>query len=168
MSEFAGKVVVVTGGARGIGRCIAEKFREAGAAVCVFDLLENPYFVGNLASEPDLRVFCDKVLAEYGQVDFLVNNAAPLFKGLPDCSWDEFNYALQVGVTAPYMLTRLLLGHFAEGAAVVNISSSRDRMSMPGTECYTAAKGGDCGAYACTGCVAGGAGAGEFHFAGVD
>lgn len=142
MSEFADKVVVVTGGARGIGRCIAEKFREAGAAVCVFDLLENPYFVGNLASEPDLRAFCDKVLAEYGQVDFLVNNAAPLFKGLPDCSWDEFNYALQVGVTAPYMLTRLLLGHFAEGAAVVNISSSRDRMSMPGTECYTAAKGG--------------------------
>ena len=142
MSEFAGKVVVVTGGAQGIGRCIVEKFSEAGAAVCVFDLLENPYFVGDLAREADLRAFCDKVLAEYGRVDFLVNNAAPLFKGLPDCSWDEFNYALQVGVTAPYMLTRLLLGHFTEGAVVVNISSSRDRMSMPGTECYTAAKGG--------------------------
>ena len=82
------------------------------------------------------------MIAEFGRVDYLINNAAPLFKGLPDCSWQDFNYALQVGVAAPYMLTRLLINHFAEGAAIVNISSSRDRMSMPGTECYTAAKGG--------------------------
>lgn len=142
MNEFAGKVAVVTGGVQGIGRCIVEKFREAGAVVCVFDVQENPYFVGDLAREADLRAFCAKVVADYGKVDFLVNNAAPLFKGLPDCSWEEFNYALQVGVAAPYMLTKLLLEHFAAGAAVVNISSSRDRMSMPGTECYTAAKGG--------------------------
>ena len=142
MSEFAGKVVIVTGGAQGIGRCIAEQFTAAGAHVCLFDVQNNPYFVGDLAKEEDLRAFCDKVIAEFGRVDYLINNAAPLFKGLPDCSWQDFNYALQVGVAAPYMLTRLLINHFAEGAAIVNISSSRDRMSMPGTECYTASKGG--------------------------
>lgn len=142
MSEFAEKVVIVTGGAQGIGRCIAEQFAAAGAHVCLFDVQDNPYFVGDLAKEEDLRAFCDKVIAEFGRVDYLINNAAPLFKGLPDCSWQDFNYALQVGVAAPYMLTRLLMNHFAEGAAIVNISSSRDRMSMPGTECYTAAKGG--------------------------
>jgi len=142
MGEFVGKVAIVTGGAQGIGRCIAQMFAAAGAHVCIFDLQDNPYFVGDLAKEADLRTFCDKVVADYGRVDFLINNAAPLFKGLPDCSWQEFNYALQVGVAAPYMLTRLLMEHFAPGAAIVNISSSRDRMSMPGTECYTAAKGG--------------------------
>ena len=142
MSEFDGKVVIVTGGAQGIGRCIADLFTAEGAKVCIFDLQENPYFVGNLAEEADLRAFCNKVIKEFGHVDYLINNAAPLFKGLPDCSWQEFNYALQVGVAAPYMLTRLLMEHFAEGAAIVNISSSRDRMSMPGSESYTAAKGG--------------------------
>lgn len=141
-NEFAGKVVVVTGGAQGIGRCIAEMFAAEGAHVCIFDVQPNDFFVGDLSREEDLRSFCDKVLKTHGHVDCLINNAAPLFKGLPDCSWQEFNYALQVGVAAPYMLTRLLMEHFAPGAAIVNISSSRDRMSMPGTECYTAAKGG--------------------------
>ena len=142
MKEFDGKVAIVTGGAQGIGRCIAEMFAAAGAHVCLFDLQENPYFVGDLSQEADLRAFCDKVLADYGSVDYIINNAAPLFKGLPDCSWQEFNYALQVGVAAPYMLAHLLQTHFAPGAAIVNISSSRDRMSMPGSESYTAAKGG--------------------------
>lgn len=132
----------MTGGAQGIGKCIARQFADAGARVGIIDLQENPYFTGDLSKEADLRAFVAKVLAEYGQVDYLINNAAPLFKGLPDCSWQEFNYALQVGVSAPYMLTRLLLEHFAPGASIVNISSSRDRMSMPGTECYSAAKGG--------------------------
>ena len=140
--DFTGKVAIVTGGAQGIGRCIAEQFAAAGAHVCIFDLQDNAYFRGDLSCEADLQRFCDKVIAEYGHVDYLINNAAPLFKGLPDCTWQEFNYALQVGVAAPYMLTRLLQGHFAPGAAIVNISSSRDRMSMPGSESYTAAKGG--------------------------
>jgi NAD(P)-dependent dehydrogenase (short-subunit alcohol dehydrogenase family) len=142
MGKITGKIAVITGGAQGIGQCIARQFADAGAQVCIIDLQENPCFVGDLSQEADLRAFAGKVLAEYGHVDYLINNAAPLFKGLPDCSWEEFNYALKVGVAAPYMLTQLFQEHFAPGAAIVNISSSRDRMSMPGSESYTAAKGG--------------------------
>ena len=50
MFDFNNKVVVVTGGAKGIGRCICEMFEKAGATVCVIDILENNYFIGNLAN----------------------------------------------------------------------------------------------------------------------
>ena len=139
---FTNKVAVVTGGAKGIGRAIVQEFRKAGAAVCFIDLLPNEYFVGDVSDQAVLEEFARKVIAEHGHVDYLINNALPLMKGIDACSWEEFNYALRVGVTAPFYLTKLFAPHFAPGAAVVNISSSRDRMSQPQTESYTAAKGG--------------------------
>ena len=139
---FENKVAVVTGGAHGIGKRICEEFEKAGANVCIIDLQENPYFVGDIGNEETLCRFAEKVVADYGHVDFLINNAKPLFKGIDKCTWEEFNYALRVGVSAPFRLTQLFLPHFAPGASVVNISSSRDRMSQPFSESYTAAKGG--------------------------
>jgi len=139
---FQNRVVVVTGGAKGIGKTIADEFHRAGAHVCVIDLLENDYFVGDLADQTVLDAFADKVIADYGRVDVLVNNALPLMKGIDECTYEQFNYALRVGVTAPFYLTKRFAPYFALGASVINISSSRDRMSQPQTESYTAAKGG--------------------------
>lgn len=139
---FQNKVAVVTGGAKGIGKAIAEEFRKEGAKVCVIDLLENDSYVGDLAEQAVLEDFARKVIAEHGHVDYLINNALPLMKGMSECTYEEFNYALRVGVTAPFYLAKLFAPHFAPGAAIVNISSSRDRMSQPQTESYTAAKGG--------------------------
>ena len=142
MMDFNNKVVVVTGGARGIGKCICEQFEKAGAVVCVIDLLDNDYFVGDLADKAMLDRFAKKVIDDYGRVDYLINNAAPKSAGITDASYEDFEYALKVGVTAPFYLSKLFLPYFTRGASIVNISSSRDRMSQPETESYTAAKGG--------------------------
>lgn len=141
--EYKDKVVIVTGGAQGIGKCIAEEFRKQGALVEVIDKQEGQdHFVGDLSNKYAIEEFTKLVIEKYGKVDFIVNNALPLMKGIDECSYEEFEYALKVGVTAPFYMVKLLKAHLAEGASIVNISSSRDRMSQPQTESYTAAKGG--------------------------
>lgn len=142
MSEFKDKVVVVTGGAQGIGKCICEEFEKAGAKVCVIDIQDNSYFKGDLADKETLERFAKKVIADHGHVDYLINNAKPCTKGIINGSYEDFEYAMAVGVTAPFYLAKLFVPHFAQGASIINISSSRDRMSQPQTESYTAAKGG--------------------------
>lgn len=140
--QFQDKVVVITGGAQGIGKCIADEFRREGAKVCVIDIQSGDHFVGDISKQNVLEHFANHVVSLYGHVDVVVNNALPLMKGIDECSYEEFQYALSVGVTAPFYLVKLLAPYFSKGASVVNISSSRDRMSMPQTESYTAAKGG--------------------------
>ena len=142
MYTFKDKVVIVTGGANGIGRCIAGEFRSQGAIVYVIDKQEGEHFVGDIARKEVLEAFAAEVLGKHDKVDVIVNNALPLMKGIDECSYEEFQYALSVGVTAPFYLVKLLRNHLADGASIINVSSSRDRMSQAQTESYTAAKGG--------------------------
>jgi len=154
--DFNEKVCVVTGGANGIGRCIAQRLMEAGAEVAVADadrisgkMLKSRYggklffYEGDIADKAVLESFAGGIKNRFGKVDYIVNNACISKKGLiSGCSYEDFNYVLRVGVSAPYYLVLLLSGILAEGAAIVNISSTRDGMSQPDTESYTAAKGG--------------------------
>ena len=139
---FQDKVIVITGGAGGIGKCLAREFEKQGGHVCVIDCVEGSHFVGDLAEKSVLDAFADSVITKYGRVDVLVNNAPPLFLGIDDCSYEDFQRSLAIGVTAPFYLSKLFAPYYAPGASIINISSSRDRMSQPQTESYTAAKGG--------------------------
>ena len=141
-TAFAGKVAVVTGGAHGIGKAIAEAFQNEGAAVEIIDIAPGEHYVGDISKKETLEAFAQSVLNRHGHIDFLINNALPLMKGIDACTYEEFQYALSVGVTAPFYLSKLFAQHFAPGGVIINISSSRDRMSQPQTESYTAAKGG--------------------------
>lgn len=153
------KVCVVTGGAGGIGRCIAETYaQEYDAAIAMIDLAEEEgfmtkkrleslgaevlFFCGDVGDKAVLEAFAGEIGRKFGRVDVLVNNACLSCGGLPDCSYDDFQYVLQVGVAAPYYLTKLCIPFFTAGASVINISSTRAFMSQAGTESYTAAKGG--------------------------
>lgn len=139
---FKDKIAVITGGANGIGKCIAEEFRKQNATVYVIDIAEGEHFVGDIADQATLERFADMIIQKHGRVDILVNNALPIMKGIDDCTYEEFSYALAVGVTAPFYLSKLFAPYFTQGASIINISSSRDRMSQPQTESYSAAKGG--------------------------
>lgn len=139
---FKNKVVAVTGGAQGIGAAITASFRARGASVCIMDIAPNDYFQGDVADPSALERFAEQVIREHGAIDCLINNALPPMKGIDSCSFEEFSYALNVGVTAPFYLTRCFRPHFRSGGSIINISSSRDRMSQAQTESYTAAKGG--------------------------
>ena len=139
---FTDKVVVITGGAHGIGLCMAQEFERQGAHVCVIDKAEGNHYVGDISDKHVLEAFAAEVLSKYGHVDVLINNALPIMRGIENGTYEEFSYAMAVGVTAPFYLAKLFRDHFAPGASIINISSSRDRMSQPQTESYTAAKGG--------------------------
>lgn len=155
--DFQNRVVVVTGGAKGIGRATVESFLNAGAAVAFVDTDKEAgdkivshceagdvYFHhGDIAMEDVLHAFAEAVKQRFGRVDYLVNNACVSKKGiLSQCSYQDFNYVMALGVTAPYLLTSLFLPVFTADASVVNIASSRGFMSQKDTESYSAAKGG--------------------------
>lgn len=121
--QFKDKIVIVTGGAQGIGKCIADEFRKEGAHVCIIDKRPLPtsprgeddnYFQGDLSVKGGIEEFCRWVINKYGHVDYIINNALPIMKGIDECSYEDFQYALSVGVTAPFYMVKCLKDNLTE------------------------------------------------------
>ena len=121
---FKDKVVVITGGGHGIGKTTKEAFEAKGAKVEVIDIKEGQHFVGDIGKKDVLEDFVQYVLDQHGHIDYLINNALPIMKGIEACTYEEFTYALSVGVTAPFYLAKLFRNAFAPGGCIINISSS--------------------------------------------
>ena len=144
---FTNKHAVITGGANGIGRCIAETFLQEGTAVTIIDIENRPlegagFFHGDIGEKEVLEAFVGTLERP---VDYLINNACIGRGGiLSGCAYEDFEYVQRVGVTAPFYLTQLLVQKnlLVPNASIVNISSTRANQSQPDTEAYTAAKGG--------------------------
>ena len=154
------KTFVITGGAKGIGRCMVEYFASKGEKVYFIDndakttiVVGNQLrskgwdvhdFVGDIADKQTLIDFATKVLQENPNgIHCLINNACLMHGGILNCcDYEDFLYIQQVEVVAPFMLSKLFKDHFCGVGTIVNISSTRAFQSQPNTESYSAAKGG--------------------------
>lgn len=161
--DFAGKSVVVTGAAGGIGAACASAFASRGAAVALVDIdgrrlsettksIVEETRAAAIALEADIADdrACERVIDEamgrLGRIDVLVNNAAILARGsILDLDPDAFDKVLKVNLRAPFLLTQLAAKRMVEKrikGAVINMSSVQAVLSTPNQLAYAAAKGG--------------------------
>lgn len=152
MSRLKGKVAVVTGGARGLGQAMAEKFANEGAKVVAVDMSELVYenknvegYKLNITNVEDVQKFYDYVIEKYGKVDILVNNAGvtrdSMTRKMTD---DQWNLVLDVNLKGVFNMTRLFgpLMEVNNYGSIINISSVVGVYGNIGQANYAATKAG--------------------------
>lgn len=156
------KIAAITGGAQGIGRAVAYEFARAGYAVSILDPVADAgtealekvielsggglFVKGDTGSEPDIDKWLGETISALGCPDVLVNNAGILrnkpFLELPVADFDR---VIAVNLRGAFLCSqkaaRAMVAEKKRGA-IINIASTRALMSEPGTEAYTASKGG--------------------------
>ena len=155
-----GKVVVITGASKGLGRAMALGFAEAGADIVVASrkldgcqrVADEVRAIGRRALAVSAHVgdwaqcqrLVDEAVEEFGRIDVLVNNAgiAPVPSSLNDVTPELFDKTIDVNLKGPLRLTALAAEHMPAGSAVINISSKAALYPSPSTVVYAAAKAG--------------------------
>lgn len=144
--EVTGAVVMVTGGARGIGKATAELFASRGATVCVGDLdgAEGPTaYTVDVTSHASFGEFTSAVLDRFGRIDVLVNNAGVMPLGDFLSEGDEISRTtLDVNVWGLIHGMRLVMPHMVERGSghVANVASMAGKLVIPGMAVYNASK----------------------------
>jgi NAD(P)-dependent dehydrogenase (short-subunit alcohol dehydrogenase family) len=151
MNRLQGKVAIVTGSGRGIGRAIAEKFAQEGAIVVATGRgQDEPFGAGieyhqlEVSREDDWKRVVDAVLAKHGRVDVLVNNAGIItYDTLHELSLDEWNNVVAVNQTGVWLGMREVIPSMLRngGGSIVNISSIWGSVAVAGAHAYHATKG---------------------------
>jgi NAD(P)-dependent dehydrogenase (short-subunit alcohol dehydrogenase family) len=153
MVELQGRVVVVTGAGRGIGRAIAEKMADEGARVIVNDLdadgvaetakaIDGIAVPGDAASEVGVAALIEQATEKAGPIDVFFANAGVPGLGGVDASEDEWRLTLEVNLMAHVRTARILVPQWLErgGGRLVVTASAAGLLTMPGAAPYSAAK----------------------------
>ena len=155
--KFSDKVVIVTGGSKGIGKAIADMYINEGAKVIVADIKEptevtseypyNATFIKtDVRVEQDIISLMKNVVEQFGKIDILINNAGiSIFKSFYELSVEEFDNVIHTNLRSVFLCSReaaKLMKQNKNGGSIINISSTRAYQSEPNTEAYSASKGG--------------------------
>ena len=156
------QVVVITGAGRNIGEDTAKLFAAEGGKIAVVDLDkaagdrvaeaikgaggEAAGFVANVASEADVQALVQQVVATWGRIDILINNAAISDnKTILDISKEEWDRVLAVTLTGPFLVGKYVAQQMVaqgSGGKIINVASTSGFFGRPRAIAYTAAKGG--------------------------
>ena len=152
MHDFAGRVAIITGAARGLGRAAAVRLHERGASVAVNVRSQSSFDEWALVIRGDITApgvpeeIVNKTMQHFGRVDILVNNAAHAKSTrFPNLTAEEWRLALEVNMTAPFLLIKAVfpIMKAQKYGRIVNVSSSAGRtVSTLGGAHYTASKAG--------------------------
>jgi len=144
--DLTGRVVLVTGGARGVGLGISDAFRDAGAHVvtCSRHAASGDHVVCDVRDASSVTALGDRIVSRHGRLDVLVNNAGGAPYALAaDASPNFHDKIVSLNLLSPLLLAQVAYPHLREaGGSVVNVSSVSALRSSPGTAAYGAAKAG--------------------------
>jgi len=155
--DLTGKVAIVTGAARGIGKSIAVELARAGADVVVSDIIPEKgtvnqikklkrktiYIKTDISDKKQVENLINKTIKQFKKIDILVNNAGVYIPGntvdLPEETWDK---TMDINLKGPFLCSQQALKYMKKGASIINISSVAGIKGSPGGAAYSASKGG--------------------------